>query len=623
MPRTALRRGVSACALVICAISWPHSAATAQQSLPVINVGGARAAHPAQRIAGAAAGSASSTTAGPTANAGSPTAAQIWSPNLPNGQWAFVKKWDIPNPVINNITRKEIDRRVNIINAQDAVKYFPSLYVSESRSGTQCRLQTRSFADSTERNHIYLDNIPLNPLIGRGGQGGFYGGLLGFCKVISPEEIERVDFITGPYAAQYDGRSMGGVLTFTSKMPDKFKFTAKETVAVSDWNWAGIQRAFPRSLTELTLGDRWNNFSWFVTANYQSFTQGPNGWIPLASFATPGWVPNEFLSWTRAGFPARVVGNNGLTEGNLVNTKLKVAYDFTPTLRLAHTVGVFTEDRNIFGETLYSNNNNRWYTFFGPRSTANPTGYGDFSTAFGRHQSNVLLNALSLRQNTGGVFDFDLAASYFYLMHDVWNNPLQNVGTGPTNRIGGFTSTGLVRKETGDYWGTLDLKGIYRPFGEGGAHDISFGIYGDEAHVSAPTYLSTRWAAGESSTIGHFYSTIAKGTTRTQAMWLQEVWRLHPMLKFTAGIRGEHWNASDGFNHTATPSAIGGIVTAVQAPVYQPYRASTRFSPKGVLEFKPYDNWTISGAVGMANRFPVVSELYALTTSYGRKLVTA
>ena len=339
--------------------------------------------------------------------------------------------------------------------------------------------------------------------------------------------------------------------------------------------------------------------------------------MPLASFNTPP-VPNEFLSWTRAGFPSRVVGNSGLTEGNLVNTKLKLAYDFTPTLRLSHLVGVFTEDRNVFGETLYSNNNNRWYTFFGPRSNASPTGYGDFSSAYGRHQSNILLNALSLRQNTGGVFDFDLAASYFYLMHDVWNTPLQNVGTSPTNPVGGFTSTGLVRKETGDYWGTLDLKGVVRPFGPDGAHNISFGVYGDQAHVAAPTYLATRWAAGQSSTIGNFYSTIAKGTTRTQALWLQEAWRFHPNFKLTVGIRAEHWSASDGFNHTATPAATGGIITAVQAPVYQPYRASTRFSPKGVLEFKPDDDWTISGSVGMANRFPVISELYALTTPQGQ-----
>ena len=251
MSRTVLRRGVSACALVALCHSDPLvSFAAAQQSLPTIDVGAARSARanrgpvgrPTAFRPGEGTASGPTTVDASTAPAVPPeprTAAQIWSPNLPNGQWAFVKKYDIPNAVINSITRQEIDQRVNIINAQDAVKYFPSLYVGESRSGTQSRLQTRSFAESTERNQIYLDNIPLNPLIGRGGQGGFYGGLLSFTKVISPEEIERVDFIAGPYAAQYDGRSMGGVLTYTTKMPDKLRFTAKETVAVTDWDWGG------------------------------------------------------------------------------------------------------------------------------------------------------------------------------------------------------------------------------------------------------------------------------------------------------------------------------------------------------------------------------------------------
>jgi iron complex outermembrane receptor protein len=100
-------------------------------------------------------------------------------------------------------------------------------------------------------------------------------------------------------------------------------------------------------------------------------------------------------------------------------------------------------------------------------------------------------------------------------------------------------------------------------------------------------------------------------------MWVQEAWRFHPNFKLTVGVRGEHWNASDGFNQSNTTAASGGFVTRPGVPIYQPYRASTRFSPKGVLEWKPDDHWTIYGSVGMANRFPVVSELYALTTPQG------
>jgi len=632
MTRIALLRGASACAIAItCASIGAVAPAAAQQSLPTIDVGAARrvAARPVARshtpgvsaaparVGGAPSGPPRAASAPPVAPAAPAprTAAQIWSPNLPDGRWAQIEKYQIPNPSVSYMTRRDIDRRVNIVTSQDAVKYLPSLFVSENRGDTQGSLQTRSFNSSTERNIVYLDNIPLNSLVGRGGQGGFFGGLQTFFKLVSPEEIERADFLTGPFSAQYDGRSMGGVLTYTSKMPDKFRFTAKQTVSVMDYDWK-FNRAFPRSVTELTLGDRWGDFSWFLSTAYQTYQFPPSAWVPLASNAAPP-IYNEFLSWNRTGFPQRVVGIGGMFDTDLTNSKLKLAYDFTPTLRLAHTVGVFTEDRNVYGETRYSNNNNRWYTWFGPRTNQNPTGYGNFASFYGRHQNSVLVNALSLRQNTGGVFDFDLAASHFYLMHDVWNTPLSNVGTTAANPIGGFTSTGLVRKETGDWWGTLDLKGIYRPFGPKGAHEVSFGLYGDQAHIIGPTLQSLSWASGQRSNIGNLYTTIAIGTTRTQALWLQEVWRFHPGFKFTAGVRGEHWVASDGFNQSNTAAASGATLTSLGTPIYQPYRVHTRVSPKAVLEWEPNDDWTISGAVGMANRFPVVSELYALSTPQG------
>jgi iron complex outermembrane receptor protein len=493
--------------------------------------------------------------------------------------------------------------------------------VSETRGGTQGSLQTRSFANSTERNLVYLDNIPLNALIGRGGSGTFFGGFQTFFKLVSPEEIDRVDFLTGPFSAQYDGRSEGGVLTYTSKMPDKFRLTVKQTGALMDYNWGGLQRGFPRSLTEVTLGDRWRNFSWFLTSAYQTYQFSPATWVTHDTFTGPP-IYNEFLTWNRVGFPRRVVGSGGLMDIDLVNTKLKVAYDFTPTLRLSHTVGVFTEDRNMYSETLFANNGNRWFQSFGPLQgppvpPALRQGFGTWASFYGRHQNNVLVNATSLRQNTGGVFDFDMSFSHFYVLHSVWNTPSNQLGASAANPVGGFTSTGLVRKDSGDYWGTLDLKGIYRPFGQNGAHEVSFGLYGDQAYVDAPTYLSMSWPSGQSSTFGNAYTTYARGMTRTQALWGQEVWRFHPDFKLTAGIRAEHWSASDGFNHTNTEAPSGGILSRITAPIFQPYRAHSRFSPKGVLEWTPNKDWSIFASVGMANRFPTVSELYASSTPQG------
>ena len=116
---------------------------------------------------------------------------------------------------------------------------------------------------------------------------------------------------------------------------------------------------------------------------------------------------------------------------------------------------------------------------------------------------------------------------------------------------------------------------------------------------------------------------IAQGTTRTQALWAQDAIKLRPDLKFTVGIRGENWEASDGYNQSlGNINATGFGSTAKFAstlPIYQPALHHTRYSPKGSLQWTPDEYWTVTGSIGLANRFPTAKELYNLqvTSSTG------
>ena len=49
---------------------------------------------------------------------------------------------------------------------------------------------------------------------------------------------------TGRYAADYPGNSIGGVLLVTTKMPDKFEATVKQTVSVQPWNQYGTKNTY-------------------------------------------------------------------------------------------------------------------------------------------------------------------------------------------------------------------------------------------------------------------------------------------------------------------------------------------------------------------------------------------
>ena len=84
------------------------------------------------------------------------------------------------------------------------------------------------------------------------------------------------------------------------------------------------------------------------------------------------------------------------------------------------------------------------------------------------------------------------------------------------------------RLPAGESRDLLDLKGIWRPE-FAGKHEVSFGFHADEYHLNNPTYLTSNWTAGEQTAF--LTASIAQGTTRTQALWLQDAWRFHPDFK--------------------------------------------------------------------------------------------
>jgi iron complex outermembrane receptor protein len=99
-------------------------------------------------------------------------------------------------------------------------------------------------------------------------------------------------------------------------------------------------------------------------------------------------------------------------------------------------------------------------------------------------------------------------------------------------------------------------------------------------------------------------------------LWAQDAWRFAPGFKLTLGGREEAWRAFDGFNLSTTTAAATGAITGTSAMV-QPGLQATRFSPKGSLSFEPNKQLQFTASVGIANRFPTVTELYQNATVAG------
>jgi iron complex outermembrane receptor protein len=100
-------------------------------------------------------------------------------------------------------------------------------------------------------------------------------------------------------------------------------------------------------------------------------------------------------------------------------------------------------------------------------------------------------------------------------------------------------------------------------------------------------------------------------------LWAQDAWRFAPQWKLTLGGRFEEWRAFDGFNLNTAANAVTGAIASTTA-VNQPALEAARFSPKGSLSFEPSREWQITASVGVANRFPTVTELYQTATLAGQ-----
>src|SRR6185437_6552688 len=86
-----------------------------------------------------------------------------------------------------SITAAKIQQTVNVVDTEDAIKYFPSLFVRKRNYGdTQPTLSTRTWGvNSSARNLVYVDDILLSALIAN-------NNTLGAPRwgLVSPEEIK-------------------------------------------------------------------------------------------------------------------------------------------------------------------------------------------------------------------------------------------------------------------------------------------------------------------------------------------------------------------------------------------------------------------------------------------------
>ncbi len=505
-----------------------------------------------------------------------------------------------------SITAKQIDETINLKDPEDAVKYMPSLFVRKRNDGdNQAVLATRSWGlSSSARTLIYYDDLLVSALIGNNNSGASP-----HWNLISPEAIARIDFLNGPFSAAYPGNSIGGVLLITSKMPDKPFAVAKETVSVMPWNQYGTKDTYTSSQTSAAAGNRDGKLSWLLTANYLDSYQQPLTYTTFGSTfgVGPANTTGTIAALSRTGGIANVIGTGTLAHSQQTSENVRLAYDVSPLVQATYSFGIWNNHQTSNPQTYLTST-----------ATGTPTFGGQAGFASSKYiwDQTQMSNAISLKSDTKGVYDFDLSASSYNYLQDIMFNPFTVAPTGV-----GYSQNGKITRNDGTNWQNADAKGIWRPYGYDGPQEISFGLHGDRYRLENPVYLSSVWYATSSTGTGQIASE-GIGETRTGALWLQDAWKIIPNLKLTVGGRLETWRAQDGFNINSVPAPGTGVPASpipvfVPVPKNQPTLGSTNFSPKVSVSYDPNKEWNVTANFGEAYRYPTVTELYQNITVGG------
>lgn len=509
---------------------------------------------------------------------------------------------------IEGITREQIEQTINATDSEDALKYFPSLLVRKRYIGDYNHAILSSRASGTgnsARSAVYADGILLSNFLGNGVGGLSFPPRWG---LVTPEEIERVDVMYGPFSAAYAGNSVGAVVDYVTRMPTKFEAHAKMGYVSQPFDLYHTNTSYSATQASVSLGNMHGDWAWFVNLNHTDSHGQPLTFptrLRSAGVAGPAGtaVTGAMAERNNASAPIYIMGTGTEYHTLQDHAKLKLAYDITPSVRASYTLGIWQNTaegrpvsylRNAAGQPVYSGSININGLAF---TAAQALTGADFPLT--NESIMHTMHGLSVKSHTRGVWDWEVAASLYDYGKDTKRqnaaaNPLPTAATGGAGTIVDGSGTG---------WSTLALKGIWRPQGARGEHIVDLGVQQDSYVLK---YLTSSITGNWLSDAPGALASEVGGRTALRSLYAQDAWAFAPRWKTVLGARLENWTASNGF----TTFGIGNPANAAYAR-----RSENFLSPKAALSYQWASDTVLKGSLGRAVRMPTVAELYGATST--------
>ncbi|MBB4845686.1 iron complex outermembrane receptor protein [Paucibacter oligotrophus] len=507
----------------------------------------------------------------------------------------------LPNNIpttLESISAAEIAKSINATDAEDALKYLPSLLVRKRYIGdyNHAVLSTRaSGTGNSARSLVFADGIPISNLLGNGASFTPRWGL------VTPEEIERVDVLYGPFSAAYSGNSVGAVVDYQTRSPKAFEAHAKAGVFVQPFELYGSNKTYGGHHTSASLGDRAGALSWWINLNHldsegqpQTFVVKPLSGSNAAASATP--LSGAVAGMDKNNQPWLILGAGTQYRTQQDHAKLKLAYDINPVLRASYTLGWWGNSavgrsesylRDASGQAFYAAPAHSGTAKASPIAIdgrAYTLGANDFGQS--RDELRHQMQGLSIKSHSKGLFDFELAASRYAYERDESRSALL---ARPASEAGG---AGRLSDLAGTGWTTLAAKAQLRP---SASHVIELGLQQERYQWQQRVSDVADWINGAPTALFTAFS----GKTQLNSAYAQEAWTISPELKAVIGLRLEDWRALDG----SKTSAAGKTVNFER-------RSEQYVSPKAALGYALSEDWSLKLSTGRAVRMPTAGELF-------------
>ena len=477
---------------------------------------------------------------------------------------------------------------VNAVNVEDLIKYAPDVFVRTRYFGDNAAVAGIRGTHSTQsaRSLVMVDGFVIS---------NFLGNSFAFPPawgIVSPTEVRQFDVVYGPYSARYPGNSMGGIISITTRAPERTEsFGALQGFIQpyrqydrSESLWGGsVEAGFGFKQAEGPFSVRLSGRR--LENNTQPLLFYQLAAAPPGAPATPiaGGVVDSDLQ-----IPTPIAGDYATAHTRQDQVRTQLRFDsgnvhvealFTYWWSRERQLDPRTYLRTLTGQPFHGSPANGGRVLLnGAAYTLNPF----ISFNQGVADKDEWLGGLKV---SAPLLGFDVSANLSTLQFD-----RQRIRRSNGYVFGLAGGPGILIEQGPTDWYTLDLIATRTI----GTHDLAFGLNANRYRTDQSLFATMRWREAT----GRTFANRTRGRSRTIGIFAEDAIGVGDDLTVTPGVRAEFWRSYDG-------GRTVGPITSLYAP-----RRDHKIDPKLSARWTFAPGWAAELSLATATRFPTVGELF-------------